>query len=164
MSSHHKTLQLQIRVSAAEKAAIQAAAASAGLDMSTYVLRRVLPEPATRFRERIEACDRADPSFGLAELNSLLSAFTTAELSTAVARAPEAALTPFLANYIAAMVEYACAKRSIALPAWTRTVPALTEPVFGTNLKRLRLHLLTHSPAPFRQRNLFIDATIDDRV
>jgi len=28
----------------------------------------------------------------------------------------------------------------------------------------LRLHLLTHSPAPFRRRNIFIDASVGARV
>jgi hypothetical protein len=28
----------------------------------------------------------------------------------------------------------------------------------------LRLYLLTHSPAPFRRRNIFIDASVGSRV
>jgi hypothetical protein len=40
----------------------------------------------------------------------------------------------------------------------------LTEPVFGSELQSLRLYLLTHSPPPFRARNIFIDATLGDRV
>ena len=69
-----KTTQLQIRVSPAEKAAILRAARRAGLDMSAYVLARVLPAPAKRFRELVEAC--RDPEGGrhaLAELNSWLA-------------------------------------------------------------------------------------------
>jgi hypothetical protein len=45
-----------------------------------------------------------------------------------------------------------------------RETPPLAEPAFGTTLQSLRLYLLTHSPAPFRRRNLFIDASIDDQV
>jgi hypothetical protein len=164
MGKSSKTAQLQIRISATEKAMIHRAAARAGLDMSAYVLRRVLSEPATRFRECVEALAGSDHPFALAEINSLLTAFTAAELHAAIAASPQVSLTPFLANYVAAMVEYACAKRAIVLPAWTRAIPPLVEPVFGTNLKSLRLHLLTHSPAPFRQRNIFVDATLGDRV
>ena len=35
---------------------------------------------------------------------------------------------------------------------------------FASELKSLRLHLLTKSPAPFRRRNLFVDSTLGDRV
>jgi len=90
---------------------------------------------------------------------SLLCALTPGELRDAVAAPPSVVLTPFLANYIAAMVEYGCARNSIAPPAWTRTVVSLDEPAFGTTLLSLRLHLLRHSPPPFRRRNIFIDST-----
>jgi hypothetical protein len=85
------------------------------------------------------------------------------ELQEAVA-SPPPALTPYLANYIAAMVEYACAKAGIDSPAWTRTVAPLTGPVFGSTLMGLRLYLLAHSPPPFRRRNIFIDASVGSRV
>jgi hypothetical protein len=61
-------------------------------------------------------------------------------------------------------VEYACAKRALAVPKWTRMVEPLPEPVFATELQSLRLHLLTHSPPPFRARNIFIDATLGGQV
>jgi len=160
-----KNSQLQIRVSDAEKRAIQKAAKRAGMDMSTYVLSRVISVPASRFRDCLKACaGQASPGFALAELNSLLGALTPGELRDAVAAPPSVTLTPFLANYIAAMVEYGCARSSIAPPAWTRTVAPLNEPAFGTTLQSLRLHLLTHSPPPFRRRNIFIDATLGDRI
>jgi hypothetical protein len=165
VSHFPKSSQLQIRVSAQEKTAIRRAARRAGMEMSTYVLSRVLSVPTAQFRDCVEACaGPASPRFALAELNSLLSALTAAELREAVAQAPTVALTPFLANYVAAMVEYACEKRAVAVPAWTRTIAPLPEPVFGTTLQSLRLHLLTHSPPPFRSRNVFIDASLGDRV
>jgi hypothetical protein len=52
----------------------------------------------------------------------------------------------------------------VAVPEWTRSIPLLVEPVFGSDLKSLRLHLLTNSPPPFRSRNIFIDSTLGDRV
>jgi len=165
MDKHAKSEQLQIRVSRQEKSAIQRAAARAGIDMSAYVLSRVLSVPAAQFQDCVEACaGTASPRFALAELNSLLSAFTARELRDAIAWAPRSALTPFLLNYITAMVEYACAGRGIAVPQWTRAVAPLAEPVFGTDLKSLRFHLLTHSPPPFRSRNIFIDASLGKRV
>jgi hypothetical protein len=164
MADVAKTSQMQIRVSEAEKAAIRRAAKRAGLDMSAYVLRRVLSVPADRFAECVKACAGPAPAYALAEFNTLLSGFTPGELSEAIAAAPAPTLTPFLANYIAAMVEYACAQRGVAVPAWTRAIVPLTEPAFGSELLSLRLHLLTQSPAPFRRRNIFIDATLGARV
>jgi uncharacterized protein (DUF1778 family) len=159
-----KSAQLQIRVSPAEKAAIQRAARRAGLDMSSYVLARVLPEPARRFRELAAALrDPEDARFALAELSSWLVSLGAGELREAVA-SPPPGLTPYLANYVAAMVEYACAQRGVAPPAWTSEIAPLTEPVFGSALMSLRLYLLTHSPAPFRRRNIFIDATVGAQV
>jgi mobilization protein NikA len=160
-----KSEQLQIRLSRQEKAAIQRAAARAGMDMSGYVLSRVLSAPAAQFRACVEQGVRAQsPRFALAELNSLLAAFSAGELREAIAVPPPPGLTPFVLNYITAMVEYACARRSVALPGWTRAVTPLPDPVFGTALQSLRLHMLTHSPPPFRARNIFIEATVGERI
>lgn len=133
--------------------------------MSAYVLSRAVPSPAMRLQECIEdSAGPAPPSFALAELNSLLAGWTAGELRDALAAPPTTALTPFLSNYIAAMIEQACEGRSVRVPGWVRAIPPLPEPAFGTTLKSLRLHLLTHSPPPFRRRNIFIDATVGDRV
>jgi hypothetical protein len=165
MPNATKSAQLQIRVSPAEKAAIQRAARRAGLDMSTYVLARVLPALPRRFAELTDACrDPATARFALAELNSWLDGLSGAELREAVASPPAPGLTPYLSNYIAAMVEYACARRTIASPPWTGSIAPLAEPAFGSTLMNLRLHLLTHSPPPFRRRNIFIDSSIGARV
>jgi uncharacterized protein (DUF1778 family) len=164
MAGQRKSAQLQIRVTRSEKAAILAAAKAAGMDMSRYVLERVFPPAAGRFQEAVVAAARTQKSFALAELNSLLAALPAAELRDAVATLPPTALSPFLANYVAAMVEYACARRDIAPPGWTRNITPLREPVFATSLLSLRLHLLTHSPPPFRHRNIFIDSSIGARV
>ena len=165
MNRSTKTAQMQIRVSANEKIAIQRAAARAGMDMSAYVLARVLSVPAAQFRECVRDCvASASPSFGLAELNTLLSDLTAGELRDAVETPPPPGLSAFLANYIAAMVEYACARRALAAPNWTRAIAPLAEPVFGSELQSLRLYLLTHSPPPFRVRNIFIDSSLGDRI
>lgn len=165
MGRNPRSEQLQIRVSPAEKAAIRRAAEHAGMDMTAYVLGRALPPPAMQLQARIRDCaGPAPPSFGLAELNTLLTSWTAPELRDAIAVPPTTALTPFLSNYVAAMIEQACERRSVRVPQWVRAVEPLAEPAFGSTLKNLRLHLLTHSPPPFRRRNIFIDATVGDRV
>lgn len=160
-----KLAQLQIRVTAQQKAGIQRAAKRAGLDMSAYVLSRVTSESALKFQEHIQSLAGPNsPSFGLAELNSLLSELLPAEMWDAVAEPPLPSLSPYLANYVTAMVEYGCNRCEIAPPSWTRLIAPLDEPVFASNLQSLRLHLLTHSPPPFRRRNIFIDSSLGDRV
>ena len=165
MRKSPKTTQLQIRVSADEKTAIQRAASRAGMDVSAYVLAQVLSVPVAEFHDCVAACaEAASPRLALAELSSLLGSLGAGELRDAVAAPLPPDLGPFLSNYIAAMVEYACAKRSVAVPAWTRSIMPLTEPMFGSDLKSLRLYLLMNSPPPFRYRNIFIDSTVGDRV
>lgn len=159
-----KSVQLQIRLSPAEKSAIHRAARRAGLDMSAYVLARALPASAGRFEDLAEACRDAEQArFALAELNSWLAGLAAIELREALA-SPPSGLTPYLSNYVAAMVEYACAQRGVSPPVWTRGIAPLPEPVFGTALMSLRLYLLSHAPAPFRRRNIFIDASVGARI
>jgi len=136
--------------------------------MSAYVLAQLLSAPARRFQEltrdlSVAGADSSDARFALAELNSWLASLGAGELQAAIS-APPPRLTPYLANYIAAMVEVACAMNRVALPAWLRATAPLPEPVFGSALISLRLYLLTHSPAPFRRRNIFIDASVGSRV
>jgi hypothetical protein len=165
MAQSAKSEQLQIRVSAAEKAAIQRRAKQAGLDMSSYVLSRVLPAVAQQFADVVLACCRQKGErFGFADLNALLSRWTGSELAVAVADRPAAELDPYTANYVAAMVEVACAREGIRLPAWVRDIPPLVEPAFGSSLMSLRLHLLTNSPPAFRRRNIFIDSSLGAQV
>ena len=159
-----KSEQLQLRVSREEKRAIQRAATQAGMDMSAYVLSRVISAPTAKFQELARACAGPAPRYALAELSSLLSSFTAGQLRDAVFVPPPANLTPYLKNYIAAMVELVCAKRAIAAPFWTRAIAPLAEPVFASSLEGLRLYLLTHSPPPFRRRNIFIDSSVGERI
>ena len=161
-----KTHQLQIRVSAEDKARIRARAASAGMDVSKWVLQRVLPPVEREFQALCrELASRPDArSFTFAELQDWLNRLTGGELVRAVCHAPEARLAPFEANYLAATVEHAAAIKGTSPPGWTDAVEALETPWFASSLKSLRLHLLTHSPPPFRRRNLFIDSSVEQRV
>jgi len=103
-------------------------------------------------------------SFALAELNDLLSGLTAGALRGAVEQAVLAGLTPYLRNYVAAMVEVAAHQRQVPPPAWVREVEPLETPHFVTALASLRLHLLRAAPVPFKRRNIFVDASIGDRV
>jgi hypothetical protein len=160
-----KTSQLQIRVSPAQKAGIQRAARRAGKDVSSWVLDKLLPPEEIRFQECIgRLAVAAHPSYSLAELNDLLTGLGSDEFQHAVATPPQIELEPYLSNYVAAMVELAAQLKGVSPPAWVASIPPQDVPVFGSELMSLRLHLLTQSPPPFRRRNIFIDASIGDRV
>lgn len=133
--------------------------------MSTYVLSRALPEARLRFLRLLEALrDDDQPSFVLAELNDFLSGLASSELRGAVEQADVTGLSPYLQNYVAAMVELAAHRRHVPPPAWVRDVEPLETPHFATSLKSLRLHLLRTAPVPFKRRNVFIDSSLGDRV
>ena len=164
-----KTSQLQIRVSKAEKDAIRQAATKAGLELSSYVLSRVLPSPPrNRFVvlvERLaEARDDAQRRLALAALNDFLTSLSAAEWVPVVGRPVATVLTPFSANYLAAMVEAAAHMKSLPTPEWISKVLPLERPWFASQLRSLRLYLLLESPPVFRRRNLFVDSSIGARV
>lgn len=165
VAAFSKTSQLQIRVSAADKIAIQRAARSAGMDMSAYVLERVLGVHDRRVAALMQQLKRdSTRRFALAELHDILASLTAGELVRAVASPPPAQLPAETANYVAAMIEYTCAQRGVDAPVWTRSIAPLVTPMFGSQLQSLRLHLLSKSPPPFRRRNIFIDTSIGGRV
>ncbi len=133
--------------------------------MSVYVLSRVLPDAQVRFGQLLEALrDDDQRSFALAELNDFLSGLTAGELRRVVEEASLAGLTPYLQNYVAAMVELSAHRREVPPPSWVRDIEPLEAPRFATPLAGLRLHLLRTAPVPFKRRNIFIDSSIGDRV
>lgn len=160
-----KTEQLQIRVSAAQKARLRRLAASAGLDLSAYLLARALPEARNRVDAALKTL-RTYPASQLAfaELSDVLAPLTGDALRDAVEHADVGRLEPFARNYVAATVEHLCAHRGIEPPAWATETEPLREPWFATPLPRLRLHLIRTSPVVFRRRNLFVDSTALARV
>lgn len=160
-----KTALLQIRLTPAQKALLKQRARAAGQDLSSYVLSRVAPDSAVLFEQALAALvDPASQRFALAHLNDLLASLPPGEFE----RVTEAGLPPGLSalqqNLVAAMVEHAAVQKRTSPPAWARSVPPLESPWFATELGRLRAHLLRVSPAAFRRRNLFVDATVGDRV
>ena len=165
MAGAPKTTQLQIRLTRAEKAAMQQAARLAGMDLSAYVLSRVQSPSASEFARCLAGSrELGGARVALAALHSLLVRLSAGELSEAVHAAPPGGLSPELENYVSAMVEQACANALIPAPAWTRAVAPLARPLFASSLSSLRLYLLTHSPPAFRRRNLFVDATLGAQV
>jgi hypothetical protein len=159
-----KAEQLQIRVTAEQKAALRKLARRAGLGMSAFVLARVLPAPRQRFTELVTAVGGEGRRFALAELNDLLSSLAPVELRAAVAEADVGALRPLDRNYVAAMVEQACDRKGLAPPEWVRQVEPLELPHFAVPFRSLRPHLLRSAPVPFKRRNVFVDSAIGDRV
>lgn len=160
-----KTAQLQIRVSPEQKRKLKQLARGASMDMSSWVLQRVLPDEAERFQELVVGLTgRAQRRFALAELADFLRALPPGAFQRAVADAPRARLDPLTANHLAGTIELAAWRRGQAPPAWTRAVGSPEAPVFGSSLASVRLHLLTHSPVALRRRNLFVDASLDERV
>jgi uncharacterized protein (DUF1778 family) len=157
---------LQIRVTPGEKSRLRRLAKAAGQDVSRYVLSRVLPAAQQRFEELVGLLADADgePRYVLAELNDLLSSLGREELHDAVAHVELSPLSPFLKNYVAAMVEQASHLKGVRPPIWAARVAPLAAPYWAAPLERLRLHLLRASPVAFKRRNIFVDATIGQRV
>ena len=165
MPRTQKTEQLQIRDSAAQKRTIKRQAQRARMSMSEWVLGELLPSAQASFQALVEEiAASAEPSYVFAELLELLDALSPDEFESAVAEAPGARLDAYWQNYLAATVEHAAALKQARIPSWTRDVAPLDEPVFGSSLESLRLHLLINSPPPFLERNIFIDASVGARV
>ena len=160
-----KSQQLQIRVTPEQKAALKRLARRAGVDVSRYVLSSVLPPVGDQIRSLLKTLAREDdPQFALAAFNDLLVGLMAAEFSEAVADLEVGQLSPFLKNYVAAMVEVAAHLKGQPPPDWVREVEALEEPYFAVPYARLRPYLLRAAPTPFKRRNIFVDATVGDRV
>jgi uncharacterized protein (DUF1778 family) len=160
-----KSEHLQIRLTPREKATLKRLAAAARLDMSSYVLARALPARGRRFTELLTLLrEESEPRYVLAELNDFLTKLGPLELPEAVADADLTGVSPFLSNYVAAMVEQACYLEDVPPPAWTTEIASLAEPHFAVPLEGLRPHLLRASPVPFKRRNLFVDSAVGARV
>lgn len=160
-----KSEQLQIRVAPAEKAALKRAARRAGVDVSTYVLSRLLPPARLRMLDILNVLRRGeDRRFALADLNDLLSGLAPTRFTELVAEMSLDGFPPFLQNYVTAMVEQAASQKGEIPPAWVHDIEPLENPYFAVPFARLRPHLLMAAPVAFKRRNLFVDASVGDRV
>ncbi len=160
-----KTEQLQIRVSREEKARIKQSAKRANLPMSDWVLSKLIPSHQQYFQALVkELCTDDGTRYTLSSLNDFLTPLSDGELLSAVSEEPVSLPNQYRSNYLAATIEYACHKNDIEPPEWVNKIDPLDKPVFASELKSLKLHLLIHSPPPFRRRNIFIDASLGDRI
>ena len=160
-----KAQQLQVRVTAGQKAMLKRQARRAGLDVSAYVLARALPASESKVATLVTGLGGPDDHrFALAELNDVLSGLAPEPFVDAVNRLDLRGLSPFLQNYVAAMVEHASSQKAVAPPSWVRQVEPLDTPYFAVSFTSLRPYLLRSAPVAFKRRNLFVDATIGDRV
>lgn len=133
--------------------------------MKTHVRGRLLPGRAAQWRGLLRELLRSDDKRpALAALSNWLSNLAPGELADALQAPPPAGLPELPANTVAAMVEHLCALAGEHPPAWTRDIAPLAQPAFGSDLKSLRLHLLTSSPAAFRRRNLFVDTVVGGQL
>ena len=112
-----------------------------------------------RLAREVASADRI--SYPPAELNDLLTAASGPEIEAL--SLPEIT-DPYRLNYVTAMIELAAHRAGVLPPIWTTDVKPLDRPVFIDPSLKLRAHLLTASPPPFRRRNSFIDSSLGDRV
>lgn len=135
------------------------------MPVSAWVLGRLLPAEESTFQQ---LCGRLatepDAAFAHAELNDFLRGLSRQQFTSALAVAPAANIELERLNYLAAMIEQLAHLLDVAPPDWTRQVPPLAHPVFGTDLQSLRLHLLVRALPSFRRRNVFVDTSIGGRV
>lgn len=103
-------------------------------------------------------------SYVFADLLDLLGSVTKEQFAVVASELPRAELDAYALNYLAAMVEQVAASLEVAPPPWVASIPPLSQPVFGSELDSLRLHLLLASPPPFCSRNIFIDSAVGGRV
>jgi hypothetical protein len=159
-----KSKQIQIRVTPAEKARLKRLARGAGVDLSTYVLSRACPPAEARLDRLVRALRPGPDRFVMAEINDILTSLAPADFAGAVANLDLHRLSPWARNYLAAMVEQAAYTKGEEPPDWVRDVEPLERPWFAAPFARLRPYLLRASPVAFKRRNLFVDATVGDRV
>jgi len=164
MNKALKSEYIQIRVSKQEKQLIKSSAQLAGLDMSSWILDCALNNENKRFSTILNKFAKEEQTFVLAELHDFLCGLNRKNFEPAVYLKPTVSLSNFHINYIIAMIVFRANQLNSTPPKWISDFPILEKPHFGSNLKSLRLHLLINSPVAFKQRNIFIDSTIGDRV
>ena len=122
-------------------------------------------DEAIRFQALAAALGDAElRRFRLAELADYLRALSGEAFRRAVAEAPRAPLDADTLNQLAGGGELAAERRGQPAPEWTHAIPPAPLPAFASGLASVRLHLLTRTPVALRRRNLFADASFDDRV
>lgn len=157
-----KTSQLQIRVSPAEKAALQRLARAAGTSVSAYVLGRALPAAGSRVANAVRRLSQpeVDPGAALEELAAALGALEGPELTDQVPEPDLELVPPLTLNRAAALVELAAHHGDVDPPEWTLAVEPLDHPHFIWSLASLRAYQMRVAPIPFKRRNVFFDPAL----
>ena len=133
--------------------------------MSEWLLNQAFPSSQAIFQGLVDELAAAQQrSYAFAELLEFLAPLDAGRFEAAVCEPPGARLDPYWQNYLAATLEQAAVSKQAKAPSWTRDITPLDEPVFGSSLESLRLHLLLNSPPAFARRNIFIDASVGERV
>jgi hypothetical protein len=160
-----KDKQLQIRITQKEKVFIRKAAKNAGMDISQWVLSKIAICSRMNLENLIEelACSD-DKTYPIAAINDFLCKISRQEFEILFGEPVSFDISEYWNNYLAAMIEQASHIKKTAAPNWLNEIKPLKEPVFGTDLQSLRLHLLANSPPPFKKRNIFIDSTLGSRI
>jgi len=128
-----KSTQLQIRVSPEQKDRIKKQATLAGEDVSKWVLKRLLPPEADQVQKMINRLGAGDAaSFVLAEVNDFLMSLSRGALEVAIHTIDVSMLKPFESNYVAAMIEQACAEKALQPPDWVYAIAPLASPWFAS--------------------------------
>lgn len=160
-----KTAQLQIRVTPEQKRSLKRLAREAGMDMSSWILDRVLPPETVKFQALARKLANSEEGrFALAELEDFLRELPAGAFARATSDGPRAALDSITLNHLAGAIDRAARKRGVATPMWVKQTPIPAAPTFGTQLLSARFHLLTNSPVALRRRNVFVDASMDERA
>lgn len=105
-----------------------------------------------------------DPDAWPLHLFELVDAFRRSGDGALVEAPPAPRLEPRLKALLASTVEALSAERSRPAPAWCRSVGSLPRPWFPSGIENLKATSLVESPAPFRQRNIFVLANFLDRA
>jgi hypothetical protein len=151
-----RTSQLQIRVTPQEKAALKRLAASAGQNVSTYVLSRALPSSERDLSRVLDELRTAkDPREALGALARFVSNLADDELAGVLAPSSLGGLAPLAQNRVAALIEDEAHRRGTEPPAWTSDIPPLPRPHFRWPLVSLRPLQIRLAGVAFKRRNVF---------
>ena len=161
----NKTDYIQIRINKKEKAKFVKLAELDNMSLSNWILNKLKIDISPVEIKIIygQIAIASDSSYALAFLNDSLMKVPKHTWSDLVSIKPENLNFENLC-YVASMIEHAAEIRELNTPLWVNDIGALQTPYFVSTFKNLRLYLLINSPVSFRKRNIFIDASIGDRV
>lgn len=159
MSQARKTQKIEVRLTEAEKNMLKRMCKIQNKEVSELVKEKLFLRSNQEFCELVEDIEatKQDP-FAFARLSEFLKVLTPENFLKAVEYFPSHIQSPFCKAYVASMVEFTAHVLGVLPPLWVKETVALEEPYFGSTLKNMRAYLMTQSPIPFRQRNIFIES------